>query len=282
MRSAILGADAREDRMPAAPTPDRTAVAATLRRAGSVFAEDEADVLIAAATTTDELDALVRRRCAGEPVEHVVGWAELCGRRVLVGPGVFVPRRRTEHLVAEALRRTGDGVRVVVDLCCGSGAVALVLAEELGRRGVRPQMWAVDVDPAAAACARRNLAGTGAQVRVGDLLDPLPDALRGTVDLIVANAPYVPTAEIGLLPPEARLHEPLAALDGGPDGLDVHRRVADVAGQWLAPGGVLIVEVGQRQAATAEGLLRAAGLDVDVTTSDELDATVVLGRAAAP
>ncbi len=267
--------------MPAAPTPDRTAVAATLRRAGSVFAEDEADVLIAAARTTAELDVLVRRRCSGEPVEHVVGWAELCGRRILVDPGVFVPRRRTEHLVAEALRRTGGGVRVVVDLCCGSGAVALVLAEELGRRGARPKVWAVDVDPAAVVCACRNLAGTGAQVRVGDLFDPVPDELRGTVDLIVANAPYVPTAEISLLPPEARLHEPLAALDGGPDGLDVHRRVAHLAAQWLAPGGVLLVEVSHRQAATAEGVLRAAGLDVDVTTSDELDATVVLGRAAA-
>jgi release factor glutamine methyltransferase len=156
---------------------------------------------------------------------------------------VFVPRRRSEFLVAEAAALGGVvGKRgkpscpwavVVVDLCCGSGAVGAALAAALDR----VELYAVDVDPAAVSCARRNL--PDGRVFEGDLYEPLPDSLRGRVDVLVANAPYVPTEAVGLLPPEARTYEPRVALDGGADGLEVVRRVAAGAAGWLTPGGHL-------------------------------------------
>ena len=112
----------------------------------------------------------------------------------------------------------------------------------------RVELYAVDIDPAAVRCARRNVAAAGGQVYEGDLYEPLPATLRGRVDVLVANAPYVPTEAVGLLPPEARIHEPRVALDGGADGLDVLRRVAAAAPLWLAPGGHLLVETSERQA----------------------------------
>ncbi|SFQ69432.1 release factor glutamine methyltransferase [Amycolatopsis arida] len=248
---------------------------ARLRAAGCVFAEDEARLLRAAARSPAELGTLVDRRVAGLPLEHVLGWAEFAGLRIAVAPGVFVPRRRTEFLVHRAAAlATGRAteVPVVVDLCCGSGAVGAAIAAALGRAEVH----AVDIDPAAVRCARRNLAGTG-HAYLGDLDHPLPTALRGRVDVLVANAPYVPTGELGFLPPEARVHEPRAALDGGADGLDVQRRVIGAAPRWLAPGGHLLVETGRHQAArTAEAFARH-GLAPEVTGSAELAGTVVSG-----
>jgi release factor glutamine methyltransferase len=114
----------------------------------------------------------------------------------------------------------------------------------------------------------------------GDLFRPLPRSLRGRVDVLVANVPYVPTDEIALLPAEARLHEPRVTLDGGVDGLDVARRVAEAAPAWLAPGGSLLIETSERQVPTATGVLEAVGLTARVTVSDELEATVVVGTAA--
>jgi release factor glutamine methyltransferase len=132
------------------------------------------------------------------------------------------------------------------------------------------------------ACARRNLAPFGGRVVEGDLFDPLPAALRGRVGVLLANVPYVPTAAIADLPPEARDHEPRRALDGGPDGLAVLRRVADAAPAWLAAGGVLLTETGGgAQAATATAVLRAAGLDAEVVEDDDLGATAVLGTRPA-
>jgi len=212
-------------------------VVARLRAAGCVYAEEEAELLLAAASGGPDLDALVAQRVGGLPLEHVLGWAEFCGRRVAVDPGVFVPRRRTEFLVREAvaLARGMAGAPtglVVLELCCGSGTVSAVLAAALGP----VELYAVDVDPAAVRCARRNLAAAGGTVYEGDLYAPLPAALRGRVDVLVANAPYVPTAEIAFMPPEARLHERPVALDGGADGLEVGRRVVAGAPRWLAPG----------------------------------------------
>lgn len=257
------------DRSPAA-APD---VVARLRSAGCVFAEDEARLLLAAAATPGELHALVARRVTGEPLEHVLGRVEFAGLALAVTPGVFVPRRRTEHLarcaVAAAAARPGA---VVVDLCCGCGAVGAVVAAALP--GVR--LHAADVDPVALACARRNL--PGAAVHEGDLTDPLPAALRGRVDVLVANVPYVPTAAIALMPPEARDHEPRISLDGGADGLDVARRVVAAAPAWLAPGGLLLFETGERQAAAAVEAVAEAGLVPSVTTSVDFGATVVGGR----
>jgi release factor glutamine methyltransferase len=250
-------------------TPD-TEVVAALRAAGCVFAEDEARLLRSAAASPADLAALVSRRVAGEPLEHVLGWVEFRGLRIAVDPGVFVPRQRTAFLVDRA---AAQPARVVVDLCCGCGAVGAALLATLGP----VELHAVDIDPAAVRCARRNLARTGAEVYLGDLYEPLPAGLRGRVDLLLANAPYVPTDAVGLMPPEARLHEPLVALDGGADGLSVLRRVVAAAPDWLAPGGRVLVESGEEQAAALAAEVRAAGLTPAVAADPGVGATVVTG-----
>ncbi|MBO1269311.1 putative protein N(5)-glutamine methyltransferase [Arthrobacter cavernae] len=255
--------------------PSHSDVTARLRSAGCVFAEDEARLLISAARIPDELDHMVDQRAAGLPLEHILGWAEFCGRRIAVGPGVFVPRRRTEYLVRQAAALARPGA-VVVDLCCGSGAVGAALAAAVA--GI--ELYAADVDPAAVRCARRNVVPVGGQVFEGDLYAALPATLRGRVDVLVANAPYVPTEEVGMMPPEARLHEPLVALDGGADGLDVQRRVAEGALEWLAPGGHLLIETSVRQAPTTAALSERVGLAARVEHSEEFDATVVAGGPA--
>lgn len=262
--------------MSLSPSPAPEIVSA-LRAAGCVFAEDEAELLVSTARTPDALAAMVQRRVDGLPLEHVLGWAEFCGLRIFVGPGVFVPRRRTEFLVERAVALAPPRARpVVVDLCCGSGAVGAALATALGDL----ELHASDVDPAAVRYARRNLAPAGGQVHEGDLFAALPTTLHGRVDVLTANVPYVPSDEVGLLPAEARDHEPRTALDGGADGLDVLRRVASQAAAWLAPGGVLLTEASDRQGTEAEAVLSAAGLDPRRWSSDELYATVVTGASA--
>jgi release factor glutamine methyltransferase len=257
--------------MPSMRYPPGTAgVAATLRAAGCVFAEAEADLLLTAAGDPADLAALLARRVAGEPLEQVLGWAEFCGLRIAVAPGVFVPRRRTEALVEQAVARARVGA-VVVDLCCGSGAIGAAVAA--AAPGV--ELHVADVDPAAVACARRNL--PGAAVYEGDLFAALPAGLHGRVDVLVANAPYVPSAAIGLMPPEARDHEPAIALDGGKDGLAVLRRLVTGAPGWLAPGGALLFEAGTAQVPDAVAELRAAGLAPLVIEDDDRGATVVVG-----
>jgi release factor glutamine methyltransferase len=269
--------------MPASPSPirpsepsDLSDVVSALRTAGSVFAEDEARLILAEAQTQEQVAAMVEQRVSGLPLEHVVGWAEFCGRRIAVEPGVFVPRRRTELLVREAsaLLRSDKGT-VVVDLCCGSGAVGVVLAAAVP--GI--ELHAVDLDAAAMRCARRNV-GTVGRVYEGDLLEPLPDSLRGRIDVLAANVPYVPTREIGLLPPEARVHEAPVALDGGADGLDVLRRVSSGAREWLAPGGHVLFETSEQQAPETMRVLSGDGLGARVVDSVELNATVVVGTRA--
>jgi release factor glutamine methyltransferase len=249
-----------------------------LRAAGCVFAEEEADLLLGQASGA-ALDALVARRSAGEPLEHVLGWALFCGLRVGVAPGVFVPRVRSELLAAQAVSRAAAG-DVVVDLCCGSGALGLVVATQVP--GV--ELHAADVDPAATACARENLARLAprAHVHEGDLDAALPPRLRGRVAVLVANVPYVPTAAVATMPVEARVHENRVALDGGPDGLDVQRRVAAVAPSWLAPGGAVLVETTQAQAPAAAAAFALHGLRPAVVHDDDLEATVVVGTAPGP
>ena len=253
---------------------DRSAVISRLRTAGCVFAEDEAQLLISAAQSASELEVMVERRCTGEPLEYVIGYAEFCGLRIAVEPGVFVPRRRSEFLVAEAGRLATPGA-VVVDMCCGSGAVGAALFAV--RKGI--ELHAADLDPVAVRCARRNVEPIGGRVYEGDLYEPLPPALRGRVDIIIANAPYVPTDEIELLPAEARIHEARIALDGGADGLDIQRRVSEAAPQWLAAGGHLLIETSERQAPQTVEMITRAGLIPTVVSSDDLDATVVIGSA---
>ena len=241
-----------------------------LRGAGCAFAEDEARLLLSAARDAADLAALVDRRVAGVPLEQVLGWAEFCGRRIAVAPGVFVPRRRTELLVREAIAFAAPG-SVVVDLCCGTGAVGAALAAAVPGIDLR----AADVDPAAVRCARRNLPGV--PVHEGDLFAALPDELAGRVVVLTANVPYVPTSAIALMPPEARDHEPRAALDGGDDGLHLVRRVAGGASRWLAPGGALLFECGEEQTGAAVGIVAAAGMAARLVADDDLGATVVVG-----
>ncbi|MFB9742348.1 putative protein N(5)-glutamine methyltransferase [Pseudonocardia sulfidoxydans] len=241
-----------------------------LRAAGCVFAEDEAALLLAEAASSDALAAMVARRVAGDPLEQIVGWAEFRGVRVALAPGVFVPRRRTGFLAGLAVAATRDGA-LVVDMCCGAGAVAMAVIAEANAA----QVHAADVDPAAVACARRNLPPT--HVHLGDLYTALPADLRGRVDVVVANAPYVPTDAVATMPPEARLHEPPAALDGGADGLDVARRVVTGAPEWLAPGGVLLLETSTRQAPTLREWFARNGFVATIEADDEVGGTAVRG-----
>ncbi|WP_085484545.1 putative protein N(5)-glutamine methyltransferase [Agreia pratensis] len=258
---------------------DRTVL--TLRAAGCVFAEDEARLLIEATSTgsaidLDALDALVARRVSGVPLEHLLGWAEFAGFRVLVDEGVFVPRRRTEFLATRAAELAHETERpVVLDLCCGSGAIALAIAKSLALSTSQCEIHAADIDPAAVATARRNLPHP-AVVVCGDLFEPLPRTLRGRVDVLVCNTPYVPTDAIGSMPPEARLFEAALALDGGDDGLDVQRRVAAECRAWLAPGGHVLVEASAQQAPRSVELFERAGLTSRVEYSDDYDTSIVI------
>lgn len=259
------------------PTGD---VVAQLRAAGCVFAEDEARLLTAAvAQTGADLADLVAQRVSGTPLEYLLGWTEFHGIRVAVSSGVFVPRQRTAFLVDEAaeLARTMPAHPVVVDMCCGSGALGLALATTSAAEGRPIELAAADIDPVAVECARRNLTPIGANVYEGDLFEPLPRALCGHIDIVLANTPYVPSEMISRMPPEARDHEPRTALDGGPDGLSIFRRIVAAARTWLAPGGHLLVESSHAQARPAITVLTAHGFTGRIAESDELYATVVIG-----
>jgi release factor glutamine methyltransferase len=141
------------------------------------------------------------------------------------------------------------------------------------------ELHAADVDPAAVACARANVARVGGHAYSGDLFEALPAALRGRADVLLANVPYVPTEAIALMPPEARLHEARVALHGGADGLDVARRVIAAAPLWLAPGGSLLFETSEDQAPAAVAAVTAAALRARLVTDDERGATVVVGTS---
>lgn len=242
---------------------------ARLRAAGCVFAEDEATLLRGAASG-DALEALVARRVAGEPLEVLLGWAEFAGLRVAVAAGVFVPRWRSELLVDVSLENLRHEA-VVVELCCGVGAIAVAVRAAR----VDAEVWACDIDPDAVAVARRNLPPQ--RVCEGDLYDALPASLRGHVDLLVANAPYVPTDEIAFMPAEAREHEHRVALDGGVDGHAVQARIAARCREWLAPGGRLIIETSERQAPRTASLLEEQGLAVRIVRDEEREGTCVVG-----
>ena len=253
---------------------DYAGVVSRLRASGCVFAEDEADLLCDAGLSPEARDRLVDARVAGAPLEHVLGWADFHGLRVCVDPGVFIPRRRSEFLVDEAIALTRPG-DVVVDLCCGTGALGLAIARAVS--GV--DLHAADLDPLAVRCARRNVELAGGTVVEGDLFDALPQDLCGRIDILVVNAPYVPTEAIRLMPAEARIHENPLALDGGVDGLRTHRRVAAEADAWLSPGGHLLVECGIDQADALADVFRASGLVARPKRDDDGDGVVVIGSA---
>jgi release factor glutamine methyltransferase len=250
-----------------------------LAAAGCVFASEEASILCEVAGSAEELAAMVARRASGEPLEYVVGWAGFRGLRLIVRDGVFIPRPRSGFLVEEAaslVRCVGGADRpvVVVDLCCGVGAIGAALTAELPA----VDLHAVDLDARAVACAEENLAPYGARVHHGDLFDALPRRLRGRTDVIVASPPYVPTDEIRLLPLEAREHESGTALDGGPDGLDLVERIAHRARPWLAPHGGLALEVGDSQLDRAALILDGFGYRSRAVTSEDYGSAVVVGR----
>ena len=247
-------------------------VAARLRDSGSVFAEEEAELLLAQFDGAD-LTAAVLDRVAGEPLEHILGWAEFAGVRIHVGAGVFVPRRRSEILLQQALAhlpRHG----LLVELCCGAAPVATAIA------GARADatVFASDHDPVAVACARLNLEPLGGHAEVGDLAAAVPRDYVGRVDVLVANAPYVPTDEIAMMPSEARLHEPTDALDGGPDGTSVQDRVAAAARPLLGPTGVVIIETSRSQADTTASRMLWRGFVPEIVLDDDVDGTCVVGR----
>ncbi|NEW39943.1 putative protein N(5)-glutamine methyltransferase [Nocardia cyriacigeorgica] len=260
-------------------TVDTSEIVTRLRAAGCVFAEDEARLLTEATRSADELDQLVAQRVSGVPLEHLLGWVEFRGIRVGVRTGVFVPRQRTAFLVDEAVALAHAESRddlVVVDLCCGSGALGLALVSELADETSRIELNAADIDPVAVACARENLAAVGGRAYEGDLFAALPSQLRGRIDILLCNTPYVPSSEMEWMPPEARDHEPANALDGGDDGLDIFRRVAAEAPEWLAPGGHLLVEISEEQRPTATAIATGAGLIPRIAHSPDLYATVII------
>jgi release factor glutamine methyltransferase len=205
--------------------------------------------------TGEERTALresVKRRAAGEPLQYVTGEVAFRHIVVKVGPGVLIPRPETEVLVDEVLKGL-EGVDSprVADPCTGSGAIALSIAHERGDARV----WATDIAPAAAAAARNNAERLGLAERVtvleGDLMAPLPPELRGRLHVVVSNPPYIPTEEMSALPIEVGGFEPHVALDGGPDGLAVYRRVLAEALDWLEPGGLLAAELDESRVRTA-------------------------------
>ncbi len=263
-------------------TPPVTAdpdLVARLRAAGCVWAEDEAALLTAAAETAEEREVLVGRRIDGEPLELVLGWVHFLGRRLVVAPGVFVPRRRTELLARTALahvaarRRATDTRPVVVEMCCGVAPVAACLD------AARTEGHAADLSATALVCAAEN--APAARLHLGDLYDALSSDLRGRVDLLVANAPYVPTGRVASMPAEAREHEPLSALDGGADGVGLHRRLAAGVDDWLVPGGVLLVETSTSQAALTTAAMETAGLRTEVLLDEDVSGCVAVGTRPA-
>ena len=218
-----------------------------LRAAGCVAAQEEADELLAAAPDDDTLEAWVRRRERGEPLAWITGTVAFCGHRLGIDPGLYVPRPQSEELARRAACLLAGG-GCAVDLCTGAGAVAVHLMAAAPSATV----IGVDIDPRAALCARRN----GVPALVGDLDRPLR---ARTFDVVTAVPPYVPAADLRLLPADVQRHEPRLALDGGADGLDVVRRIVVSAARLLRPSGWLLIEVGGDQDKALSSALAAAG-----------------------
>jgi len=254
-------------------TSDRAAVEQALAAAGCITPRDEADALLdAAGDDAGALASMLERRIEGEPLPWITGTISFCGLEVRVTPGVYVPRWQTEPLARMAASlMPPDGV--AVDLCTGSGAVAMVLAAA----APAARVIATDIDPVAVACARRN----GMDARVGRLDEPLPASLEGTADVLTAVPPYVPTDQLRFLPRDVQAHEPRSALDGGPDGTEVLAEIVRRSPRWLRPGGFLVLELGGDQADVVAPIARAAGFDeAQILRDAEDDPRGILARLA--
>lgn len=226
-------------------------------------ADEEAAELIAAAPNDSTLEDWVSRRERGEPLAWIVGTLTFCGQAVHVDSGVYVPRGQSEVLARRAAELLGDRDAYAADLCTGAGAIAV----HLMKAAPMAEVIGVDMDMAAAVCARRN----GVRVIVADLNQPLPLCPQ-RLDLVTAVAPYVPTGDLGFLPADVQRYEPRIALDGGDDGLDLVRRIVADAGRLLRPGGWLLLELGGNQDQALRGPLAASGFHlVDPWFDDDGD-----------
>ncbi len=213
------------------------------------------------------------QRCRGTPLQHLTGEQQFRRLTLEVRPGVFVPRPETEVLVGAALEALGPVEDpVVVDVGTGTGAIALAIKDE------RPdaEVFATDLSPEAVELARRNAARLGLDVRVlqGDLLSPLPEELRGWVDLVISNPPYVTPAEYEGLPEDVKA-DPALALVGGPE---IYERLAAESLRWLRDGGILAVEIGAGRGPEVAATLRRSFMDVEVRLDLAGRERVVLGR----
>ena len=256
-------------------TPDRAAVEQALAAAGCITPRNEADALLhAAGDDAGALASMLERRIEGEPLPWITGTIAFCGLEVRVTPGVYVPRWQTGPLARMAASLLPpDGV--AVDLCTGSGAVAMVLAAA----APAARVGATDTAPGAGAWARSN----GLAARVGRLDDPLPASLEGTVDVLTAVPPYVPTDQLRFLPRDVQEHEPRAALDGGEDGTDELAEIVRRSPRWLRPGGSVILELGGDQAVALAPIARAAGFgEPEVLRDAEDDPRGIVARLAEP
>jgi release factor glutamine methyltransferase len=255
--------------------PGRDEIVQRLRTAGCVFAEDEAEQVLATFADSAARERAVVRREGGAPLEHVLGHAVFDGLRVTVEAGVFVPRRRAEPLVDLALGALGSPAEsaCIVDLGCGSGAISAALAVRLPAASV----LATDSDAAATACARRNGEEYGFAVHRGDWFDGLPVRYRGQVDVAVAYLPHVPTGLLDRLDPDFRRAEPVAAVHGGVDGLDPLRAVLDQAPPWLREGGALVTMTASQQAPAVSALAAERGWTLHPHPLDD-DLFLVLRR----
>ncbi|MCF8607732.1 SAM-dependent methyltransferase [Gordonia sp. HY442] len=246
-----------------------------------MFADDEARVLRRWAADDRQVDDWVRRRAVGEPLEHIVGRVEFGGLDLYVGPGVFVPRRRSLLLAEVVVERAvvdqvAERDAIVVEACCGVAPIAAVVRD----RAPRTPVMLADVEGRALAFARRNVPGV--DVYEGELLAALPPRARGRVAVIAAVPPYVPDSQARLLPAEATDHEPRRALFGGPDGLDTVRLLLEqslvylVRGDERMRGGVVALEMHRSQAGTAQEIAASHGYRTRIVVGDDGQTVVLL------
>lgn len=242
--------------MAAPPALTAAEVAARLAAAGVPTPAVDARILLREGDP-GRIDELVARREAREPLQLILGSVGFRYLDLAVRPGVFVPRPETEVLAGEAVARVPRG-GIVAEPCTGTGAVAIAVATE----SPAAEVHAADISPAAVALARENAdaAGAAVNVRAGDLLDPFPDALRGRLDVLVCNPPYLADGELGATEPEVAEWDPPGALVSGPTGHEITDRLIAAAGLWLRPGGSLLLEVAESRAQVTAARAEAAGL----------------------
>jgi release factor glutamine methyltransferase len=245
-------------------------IASTLEGAGCIAAAEEAEELMAAARHSDHLDEMVSRRVTGEPLAWITGSVVFCQLPIAVEPGTYVPRWQSEQLARRAAQLLPpDGLGV--DLCTGSGAIAMVM------RAGRPEARVVgtEIDPLAARCARRQ----GVEVYEGSLGEPLPGELAGQVDVMTGVLPYVPTDALHLLPRDVQQFEPRRALDGGQRGLALVSEVVATSPRWLKRGGWLLLEIGADQVGETTTLFAHAGfVDLELLEDGDGDVRGLGGR----